>query len=216
MVDVEHPLRSLLHHAARGRPPEADGSIDVLPAPEGALAALLTFTSHLVVSGDVGVDQINEWVTPGDFVSWNAPGFVTWLAERVDGRPGPHDVVLVAPGERRAPAIDLRPQTPPPDHARVRRASRHRRDISVWTESQDRAVLVIGRGLAGRYEVAFEVGPDWRGHGLGRAIAATARTFVPESEPLFAQVAPANAASLRALLAAGFSPIGAEILFFPS
>jgi RimJ/RimL family protein N-acetyltransferase len=93
---------------------------------------------------------------------------------------------------------------------------RARVDVKVWTESQERAVLVIGRGLAGRYELAFEVGPDWRGRGLGRAIAATARTLVPESEPLFAQVAPANAAALRALLAAGFLPIGAEILFSPS
>jgi len=32
-------------------------------------------------------------------------------------------------------------------------------------------------------------------------------------EPLFAQVAPGNAASLRAFLAAGFVPIGAEVLF---
>jgi GNAT superfamily N-acetyltransferase len=213
---VEHPLRTLLNHAARGRPPEADGSVEILPAPEGARAALLTFTAHLVISADVGVDQINEWVSPGDFVSWNAPEFVAWLAGRIHGRAGSHDLVLVAPGERRAPAIDLRRQTPPPDHARVRRALRARVDVNVWTESQERAVLVVGRGLAGRYELAFEVGPDWRGRGLGRAIAATARTLVPESEPLFAQVAPANAAALRALLAAGFLPIGAEILFSPS
>jgi GNAT superfamily N-acetyltransferase len=213
MAEVEHPLRTLLSDAARGRPPEADGSIDVLPAPEGARAALLTFTAHLVISADIGVDQITEWVTPGDFVSWNAPEFVTWLAERVGGRPGSHDVVLVAPGERRAPSIELRPQSPPPDHARVRRASRSRADVSAWTESRERAVLVIGRGLAGRYELALEVGPDWRGRGLGRAIAATARGLVPESEPLFAQVSPANAAALRALLAAGFTPIGAETLF---
>ncbi len=211
---METALRTLLRHAARGRPPDADGSIDLLPAPEGAHAALLMFTSHLVVAADVGIDQLNEWVAPGDFVSWNAPEFVRWLARHVGAHAQSHDIVLVAPGERRGPSLDLRQAHEPSDHPRVRRASRARVDVRVWSESRDRAVLVIGRGLEGRYELAFEVGPDWRGRGLGRAIAATARTLVPESEPLFAQVAPANAASLRALLAAGFLPIGAEMLFF--
>jgi RimJ/RimL family protein N-acetyltransferase len=35
------------------------------------------------------------------------------------------------------------------------------------------------------------------------------------SEPLWAQVAPANVASLRAFLAAGYRPVGAEVLFGP-
>jgi RimJ/RimL family protein N-acetyltransferase len=33
---------------------------------------------------------------------------------------------------------------------------------------------------------------------------------------VFAQVAPGNAASLRAFLAAGFRPIGSEVLFLTS
>ncbi|MGH9244157.1 MAG: GNAT family N-acetyltransferase, partial [Acidimicrobiales bacterium] len=52
-----------------------------------------------------------------------------------------------------------------------------------------------------------------RGRGLARRLAAAATTLIPPGEPLFAQVAPANTASLRALLAAGYSPIGAEVLF---
>jgi len=35
---------------------------------------------------------------------------------------------------------------------------------------------------------------------------------VPRGERVFVQVAPGNAASLRAVLAAGFHPIGAEVL----
>ena len=42
---------------------------------------------------------------------------------------------------------------------------------------------------------------------------ATARHLVPAREVLFAQVAPGNAASLRVVEAAGFRPIGAEVLF---
>jgi hypothetical protein len=42
---------------------------------------------------------------------------------------------------------------------------------------------------------------------------AAARNLTPPGEPLFAQVAAGNAASLRALGAAGFRPLGAEVLF---
>ena len=44
-------------------------------------------------------------------------------------------------------------------------------------------------------------------------LAIAARGCVPEGEPLFAQVAPGNAASVRSVLAAGFRPIGSEVLF---
>jgi L-amino acid N-acyltransferase YncA len=74
-------------------------------------------------------------------------------------------------------------------------------------------VLVLGRGLAGRREVSFEVDPARRDRGLGRLLVAAARHLTPPSEVLFAQVAAGNAASLRVVAAAGFRPIGAEVLF---
>jgi GNAT superfamily N-acetyltransferase len=74
-------------------------------------------------------------------------------------------------------------------------------------------VLVLGRGLAGRREVAFEVDPAARDRGLGRLLVAAARHLTPPGEPLFAQVAAGNAASLRVVAAAGFRPVGAEVLF---
>jgi GNAT superfamily N-acetyltransferase len=74
-------------------------------------------------------------------------------------------------------------------------------------------VLVIGRGLAGRWEAAFEVAPEARGQGLGRALAAAALHLIEPGQPLFVQVAVGNVASLRAVLAAGFTPVGAEVLF---
>jgi hypothetical protein len=36
--------------------------------------------------------------------------------------------------------------------------------------------------------------------------------LVPGGQPLWAQIAPGNAASVRAFLAAGFLPVGAEAL----
>jgi hypothetical protein len=96
------------------------------------------------------------------------------------------------------------------DHPRVRRARRYRDDVRVW--STQGGVLIGGRGVAGRYEIAFEVEPTARGAGLGRALATAGRHVAPPGEPVFVQVTPGNAASVRALLAAGFTAIGAEVL----
>jgi hypothetical protein len=71
---------------------------------------------------------------------------------------------------------------------------------------------VLGRGLAGRWEVSYEVEPGARGPGLGRALAAEALGLLPAGTPVFAQVAPGNSLSLRATLAAGYRPIGGEVL----
>ena len=61
-------------------------------------------------------------------------------------------------------------------------------------------------------EASIEVDPGRRGGGLGRALAAAARHLVPDGAPLWAQISPANAASVRAFLAAGFRPVAAEAL----
>jgi hypothetical protein len=76
----------------------------------------------------------------------------------------------------------------------------------------DGGLLTLGRGVAGRWEVAVEVSRP--GRGLGRRLFAAARGLV--DEPVWAQVAPGNAASVRAVLAAGFRPVGAEALLIPA
>jgi GNAT superfamily N-acetyltransferase len=82
--------------------------------------------------------------------------------------------------------------------------------VRIW--ATDGGVLVLGRGLAGRWEAAIEVDPARRGRGLGRALAQAARQLIPDGRPVWAQVAPANAASVRAFLSAGYRPAGAEAL----
>ncbi len=111
---------------------------------------------------------------------------------------------LASPGLDLTAANDL-------DHARASRARAHRADVRVWTV--DGGVLTLGRGVAGRREVSVEVDQPARGRGLGRALFLAARALV--TEPLWAQVAPGNAASVRAVLAAGFRPVGAEALLVP-
>lgn len=73
-------------------------------------------------------------------------------------------------------------------------------------------MLLLGRGVAGRREVAVEVDPDYRSRGLGSQLVAAARHLLPAGATLWAQIAPANAASVRAFLRAGFRPVGAEAL----
>ncbi len=84
---------------------------------------------------------------------------------------------------------------------------------SIWTADDHAGIVIVGRGLCGRWEVGYEVAEDHRGRGLGRRLVAAARGLVPAGEPLWAQVAPGNAASMRSTLAAGFVPVAAEVLF---
>lgn len=63
--------------------------------------------------------------------------------------------------------------------------------------------------------MSFEVADSGQGRGLGRGLARAARHLIPADEVLWAQVAPGNARSVRAVLAAGFLPVGAEVLKVP-
>ena len=95
-------------------------------------------------------------------------------------------------------------------HPRVARALRYRDHVRIWEVPG--GIVMLGRGVAGRWEVAMEVDPDHRGRGLGRELAAAARHLVPDGSPLWAQITPGNAASVRAFLAAGYQPVGSEVL----
>lgn len=87
---------------------------------------------------------------------------------------------------------------------------RYRDDVTAWQATG--GIVLVGRGVAGRLEVAVEVDEHHRGLGLGRLLASAARHLGPRGEPIWAQIAPGNAASVRAFLAAGFRPVGAEAL----
>ncbi|HEY1739343.1 MAG TPA: GNAT family N-acetyltransferase, partial [Acidimicrobiia bacterium] len=92
-------------------------------------------------------------------------------------------------------------------------AARHRTDVRIYRTAQRNGVVVLGRGLTRRWELAFEVDEDVRDRGVGTRTLAAARTLLPAGTPLWMQIAPGNARSLRAAISAGFRPIGAEIVF---
>lgn len=209
---MTHPLLDILLEAARGRPPAADGRIDVLPALQGPVDAVVAFPARAYLVADVDPDLVRGRLRPGDPGAPTLPAFVTWLAEQVGGRAGQLDAVLAAPALEGPPPLPLDARDDLTRHHRVARASRYRTHLRVFSSGGDGAVLVLGRGLAGRWEAAFEVEPERRGRGVGRALALAARHLVPPDQPVFVQVSPGNAASLRAVLAAGYVPIGSEVL----
>jgi RimJ/RimL family protein N-acetyltransferase len=141
-----------------------------------------------------------------------SPQFLSALADELQMRDDGVDVLLAAPG---LPGNTTLQETAASEHPRVMRANAHREDIHVFTDPTSTATVILGHGLALRREIAIEVEPSSRGQGLARRTLTEARRLVNTDNVLFAQTAPGNAASLRAFLAAGFRPIGSEVVFFP-
>ena len=141
-----------------------------------------------------------------------SPRFLVALGSKIARRGDGVDVLLAAAGlEGNAQLVEVQHEA----HPRVVRANAHRQDVRVFEDHGGAAVLIAGRGLALRTEVAVEVQDTARGRGLARDVLVEARRLVGPDQALFAQTAPGNAASLRAFMSAGFRPIGSEVLFFP-
>ena len=75
-----------------------------------------------------------------------------------------------------------------------------------------RGFVTIGRGLVDRLEMSVELLDHAHSNGAGRELIADGLRAIATDTLVFAQVAPGNAASLRAFLACGFRPIGSEVL----
>ncbi|MFF1547708.1 hypothetical protein [Streptomyces sp. NPDC058291] len=205
-----HPLLGALLDAAAGRFPPADGGVTVLPALPGGLECSVAFTGHAVVATALPAAQVRAH-RPDGFGGSLSPDFLRALAGP-GGWIGVVDATLAGRGAG-GPAR-LRPLAGAEDHPRVRFARELRSDVRVFGD--ERGLVALAAGLAGRTELSVELhAPDDGGHGRGRALLGDALTLVPAGEPVFAAVAPGNARSLRAFLAAGFVPIGSEVLVRP-
>lgn len=140
-----------------------------------------------------------------------SPRFLAALGAQLGRRDDGVDVLLAAQGLKgQSSLVEVERGA----HPRVVRANAHRQVVRVFEDAGAAVVVVLGLGLALRSEVAVEVEEAARGRGLATGALVKARRVVGPDQVLFAQTAPGNAASLRALLAAGFRPIGSEVLFF--
>jgi GNAT superfamily N-acetyltransferase len=166
-----------------------------------------------VIAADVDAEWIARQCPPGDLLAPVSPGFVVRLARKLKAAPSSTRLVLCAAGEEGEPKLFLARVRPDSAHPRIARAHRYRTDVRVYRTADGQGLLTLGRGLAGRWEAGIEVDEAHRNRGLGRALAAASRHLVEPGAPLFMQVAIGNIASLRSILAAGFDPVGTEVLF---
>ncbi|MFD5033027.1 hypothetical protein ACFWM0_21805 [Streptomyces sp. NPDC058405] len=206
-----HPLLTFFIDAADGRFPPVDGRVTVLPPLPGGLECSVAFTGHAVVATAM-TSQAVLAQDPDGFGASLSPDFLRHLAGP-KGWIGATDATLTARGTGGIPR--LAELTDADDHSRVRHARQLRTNVQVYGD--DRGLITLADGLAGRRELSIELHRTQDSSpGHGRALLADALSLVPEGKPVFAAVSPGNARSLRAFLACGFTPIGSEILLRPA
>ncbi|MCG3041097.1 GNAT family N-acetyltransferase [Streptomyces sp. S1A] len=209
---MSRTLGEILDAAAAGRFPPPDGGTTVVPQPSRRDAGVIAFTAHSVVFTDEDPRWVHGTLAAADCDELAAamnPRFLSAFMARTGRATDTVDLLTVARALPGPPPLELR-EIADPDHPRVTRARGRRDGVRVWAAAG--GVVVLGRGVAGRWEAAVEVDEGVRHRGLGRALARAARHLVPDGEPLWAQQAAGNARSVRAFQAAGFRPVGAELL----
>jgi GNAT superfamily N-acetyltransferase len=209
-------LLDLLHRAATGSFPPVDLATTHLPSPQSPADAVCTFFGHHVLASDVDTEWVASWTTRDPFALSDVR-FLAALGERLGTEPGILDAVFAAIGNGAVPEAVGVIETEERSHPRVERALRYRQPstVRVFHDVDRCGVLVMGRGLGGRLEAAYEVDEHARGRGIGSLLLRAARALAPHGEPVFVQISPGNVWSMRAL---GhdhphWRPVGGEILF---
>jgi RimJ/RimL family protein N-acetyltransferase len=123
------------------------------------------------------------------------------MATRGTGRPGV------------APRLIDRPDLATHPRAWFAAGIRDHPRLMGYPDPHRSALAVVSRGIAGLTEVSFELERSRRGAGGGAELARAALSSIPAGQLTVAAVAPGNAASVRALLSAGFVPLGSLQLF---
>ncbi|MFB9322980.1 hypothetical protein [Cryptosporangium minutisporangium] len=209
-MNARHPLLRYFLDAAEGRFPAADGAVTTVLALADGLECVVAFTGHAVVATALSAAQVAA-EKPDGYGGAMAPDFLRALAGP-GGDIGVLDVTLVGRGT--GGAVALAALTGADDHPRVAYARARRANVRVYGD--ERGLVTLAEGVAGRPELSIELHPrTTHGRGSGRSLIRAARTLVPRGEPVFAAVSPGNARSLRAFLAAEFVPVGSEVLIRP-
>src|SRR3954465_15301085 len=97
MADDPNPVLATLTEAALGRPPRADGGIEMLPPPPGATQAVIAFTAPHVIAADIDADVVHSRVDAADLSAPMSADFLLFLSGWLGKRAGPIDVLLAAP-----------------------------------------------------------------------------------------------------------------------
>jgi hypothetical protein len=205
-----HPLLERYHAAAAGHFPDVDGLAEVVPPVGEGIECVAEFTGHSVIATALPAEEVLGWGVDG-FGASMKPSVLTRLAGP-GGWVGVIDATMVGTG--RGHDVDLPARDDLEHHHRVRYARRLRTGVRVYGD--ERGLVTLAWGLAGRLELSVEASPAGQGRGWGRSLIHDALALVPDGAPVFAAVAPGNARSLRAFLGCGFVPIGSEVVIQPA
>jgi hypothetical protein len=214
-MPADHPVARLIASFAAGDFLSPDGGWQRVEPWRPPLEAVIAFTGRAVfaISADIGDDELTALGADG-FGGAHDPRLIAALAGP-GGWIDSLDALLVGHGTG-APGVPARlvPRPDFQDHPRARLAAELRDDVVVLGRPGDAGstVVTLARGVGGLRELSFEVDPAQRG-GAGASLVRDALTTVPAGELVVAAVAPGNAASLRAVLSAGFTPVGSLQLF---
>lgn len=202
---MTHRLLDVLTRAARGEFPPVDGAVTLLEELSGGNRAIVAFTGHAYIAADLVRGDLEDLALDG-FGAAMSPEVMLRVAD--GGEVGVNDVILAARGTGAGMTVPVTSMWD--DHARVRHARHLRDDVQVFGDR--RGFVTVGSGLAGRREVSIEIAETDHSAGLGRQLVSETLGAVSPDDHLFAAVAPGNARSLRSFLAAGFRPLGSEVI----
>jgi hypothetical protein len=94
----EHPLETVFREIGRGRPAPLEGKLVAMPAPVGAVAAVVAFTGHVAVAADVPAQEVLAQLPANDLGAPLGVPFLSWLGRRAGATPGLQCLVLVHGG----------------------------------------------------------------------------------------------------------------------
>lgn len=221
--EVGHPLGRVLRDAAAGRFPLDDGGWERVPPWRPGVEGVLALTGHayLAVGDDVPDARLDALGADG-IGGAHDPRLVAALAGT--GQVDCLDAVLAAPGRGGPSGLVPRPDLE--DHPRVVHARRFRTQVTAYGAppeagtgrspgTADHAVVSLGRGIGGLWELGLEVGVAGRRPGHAVWLATQVRRLVPVGEPVLASTAPGNTRALTVFLAAGFSPVASVQVWRP-
>jgi hypothetical protein len=212
---AEHPLGGLIAEIAGGRFPVADGSWRRVPPWRPGLEAIVAFTGCAVFAVEPDItDSMLGGLGADGFGGANHPRLISALAGP-DGWIGSLDLLMTARGTGGSRLVD-RPDLAAHPRAALAARIRDSPRIMGYPDPERSDIAIIGTGVGGLTEVSYELEPVRRGIRGGAALASAALSAIPAGEVAVAAVAPGNAASVRALLTAGFCPAGSIQLFIRS
>jgi hypothetical protein len=242
-MEHPHPLATMITGVAEGRFPPPDGGWQRVPPWRDGLEGVVSFTAHSVLAvapdipdsrlAELGADGLGGADHPRLITALAGPG--GWIdcldmllaahgtagtagtagtggADGADGTGGSGN----GGASDGAPGLVDRPDLAGHQRAQFAARIRDRRRVLGYADRGRSALAVLSAGLAGLTELSFELEPGRRGGGQAAALIRAALATVPPAELVVAASAPGNVASVRALLTAGFAPVGSIHLWRPA